>query len=73
MGVCGLYHHIVLAHVSMKYKMSLDGMRKEILYNNIRKADYALCDDYLEGLEITSCDYRKYSMNTRMCPMWCFG
>jgi len=44
---------------SMKYKMSLDGMRKEILYNNIRKADYALCDDYLEGLEITSCDYRK--------------
>lgn len=44
---------------SMKYKMSLDGMRKEVLYNNIRKADYALCDDYLEGLEITSRDYRE--------------
>ena len=44
---------------SMKYKMSLDGMRKETLYNNIRKADYSLCDDYLEGLEITSKDYRK--------------
>ncbi len=44
---------------SMKYRMSLDGMRKEVLYNNIRKADYALCDDYLEGLEITSRDYRE--------------
>ena len=44
---------------SMKYKMSLDGMRKEVLYNNIRKADYALCNDYLEGLEITSRDYRE--------------
>lgn len=44
---------------SMKYKMSLDGMRKEVLYNNIRKVDYALCDDYLEGLEITSRDYRE--------------
>ena len=44
---------------SMKYKMSLDGMRKETLYNNIRKADYSLCDDYLEGLEITSKDYRE--------------
>ena len=44
---------------SMKYKMSLDGMRKEVLYNNIRKADYSLCDDYLEGLEITGKDYRE--------------
>lgn len=35
---------------SMKYRMNLDG---------IRKADYALCDDYLEGLEITSRDYRE--------------
>ena len=44
---------------SMKYKMSLDGMRKETLYNNIRKADYSLCEDYLEGLEITCKDYRE--------------
>lgn len=44
---------------SMKYKMNLDGMRKEVLYNNIRKADYSLCDDYLDGLEITSKDYRE--------------
>ena len=44
---------------SMKYKLSLEGMRKEVLYNNIRKADYSLCDDYLEDLEITSKDYRE--------------
>ena len=44
---------------SMKYKMNLDGMRKEVLYNNIRKSDYPPCDDYLEGLEITSKDYRE--------------
>lgn len=44
---------------SMKYRMNLDGIRKEVLYNNIRKTDYALCDDYLEGLEITSRDYRE--------------
>ena len=44
---------------SMKYKMSLAEMRKEVLYNNIRKSDYPKCDDYLEGLEVTSRDYRE--------------
>lgn len=44
---------------SMKYKLSVPEMRKEVLYNNIRKADYPPCNDYLEGLEITSCDYKE--------------
>ena len=44
---------------SMKYKMSLDGLRKEALYNNVRKNDYLDCSDYLEGLTITSCDYKE--------------
>lgn len=43
---------------SMKYKLSVPEMRKEVLYNNIRKADYPPCNDYLEGLEVTSCDYK---------------
>lgn len=43
---------------SMKYQLSVDGMRKETLYNNIRTTDYPLCPDYLEGLTITSCDYK---------------
>ena len=41
---------------SMKYQLSVDGMRKEVLYNTIRMTDYPLCHDYLDGLTITSCD-----------------
>lgn len=44
---------------SMKYKMSIEGMRGETLYNNVRKNGYEPCDDYLSGLEIVSCDYRE--------------
>lgn len=44
---------------SMKYKMSIQGMRGETLYNNVRKYGYEPCRDYLAGLEIVSCDYRE--------------
>lgn len=44
---------------SMKYSLSVSEMRKESLYNSIRKSDYPLCSDYLEGLNITSCDYKE--------------
>lgn len=44
---------------SMKYCTSLDKLRKESFYNNIKKTDYPPCDDYLQGLEITSCDYKE--------------
>lgn len=44
---------------SMKYATSLEGMRKETLYNNIRKTDYPPCPDYLDGLTITTCDYKE--------------
>ena len=43
---------------SMKYVLNLEALRKESLYNNIRQSDYH-CDGYLEGLEITSCDYKE--------------
>ena len=43
----------------MKYKMSIEGMRGETLYNNVRKNGYEPCRDYLAGLEIVSCDYRE--------------
>lgn len=43
---------------SMKYRMSIPEMRRETLYNNVRKSGYAECPDYLAGLEIESCDYR---------------
>lgn len=44
---------------SMKYVTSLEAMRKETFYNNIRKTDYPLCPDYLDGLTVTSCDYKE--------------
>lgn len=44
---------------SMKYCISLDKLRKESFYNKIRTTNYPPCDDYLHGLEITSCDYKE--------------
>lgn len=44
---------------SMKYKLNVTEMRKEVLYNNIRKTDYPLCEDYLQGLYVISCDYKE--------------
>lgn len=44
---------------SMKYCTSLEKLQKESFYNNIKKTDYPLCDNYLQGLKITSCDYKE--------------
>ena len=44
---------------SMKYKLSISEMKKEALYNNIRKSDYPVSNDYLEGITIVSCDYKE--------------
>ena len=53
---------------SMKYQLSVEGMKKETLYNNIRKADYQLCTDYLDGLTITSCDYKELYLRYKDVP-----
>ena len=44
---------------SMKYATNLEELRKETFYNTVRKCDYNPCLDYLDGLEIVSCDYKK--------------
>ena len=44
---------------SMKYVSSIEEMRKETLYNNSRKSDYQPCPDYLQGIEVVSCDYKE--------------
>lgn len=44
---------------SMKYVSTIEEMRKETLYNNIRKSDYQPCPDYLQGIEVVSCDYKE--------------
>lgn len=43
---------------SMKYATEFADLEKETLYNKIRTTDYPLCQDYLDGLTITSCDYK---------------
>ena len=43
---------------SMKYATSLDEMKQEDFYNNIRQSDYN-AEGYLDGLEIVSCDYKE--------------
>lgn len=37
----------------------LNRLRKETFYNTVRKCSYDLCFDYLDGLEVVSCDYRE--------------
>ena len=44
---------------AMRYMLSLEDMRKETLYNNIRQTDYPEAKDYLEGLTITGEDYKE--------------
>ncbi|MDY6206827.1 MAG: DNA adenine methylase [Prevotella sp.] len=44
---------------SMKYATEFADLEKETLYNNIKSSDYPCCEDYLEGLVITSCDYKE--------------
>lgn len=43
----------------MKYATNLEELRKETFYNTVRKCDYNPCLDYLDGLEIVSCDYKE--------------
>ena len=44
---------------SMKYATCFDDLQRETLYNRIKAIDYSPADDYLCGLTVTSCDYRK--------------
>ena len=44
---------------SMKYRLSIEEMEKETLYNNIKATDYPPCPDYLDGLTIVSADYKE--------------
>ena len=43
---------------SMKYATDLDGLKKESFYNTVRQSNY-VCDGYLDGLQVVSCDYKE--------------
>ena len=53
---------------SMKYCMNLKDLQRESFFNNIRKQDYPLCTDYLNGLEIVSCDYKELVKKYKNLP-----
>lgn len=58
----GYVDYIILSSsllFSMKYATNLEELRKETFYNTVRKCDYNPCLDYLDGLEIVSCDYKE--------------
>ena len=42
---------------SGRYALSLRELSKVTLYNSIRKTDYPECPDYLQGIDVASCDY----------------
>ena len=44
---------------SMNYATDLEGMRKEDLWNTVRQTDYPEANDYLDGLTVTSEDYKE--------------
>jgi len=44
---------------SMKYRLSLDEMEKETLYQSVRLSDFPPADDYLDGITVVSADYRE--------------
>ena len=53
---------------AMKYVTSLEGMKKEAIYNRIRQTDYPEAKDYLEGLTITGEDYKEVFKRYKDAP-----
>lgn len=44
---------------SMKYATCYEDLQKETLYNRVKATDYPSSNDYLDGLTVTSCDYKE--------------
>lgn len=44
---------------AMKYVTGLEEMKKETIYNRIRRTDYPEAEDYLEGITVTCEDYKE--------------
>lgn len=52
----------------MKYFLELKEFYKDSLYNKVKQTDYN-ADEYLEGVERVSCDYRELYENTKIYLM----
>jgi len=44
---------------SMKYAMCFTEMKKQTMYNVVRKSDYELAEDYLNGVDVVKMDYQE--------------
>lgn len=44
---------------SMNYAMNYEDMAKQTMYNVVRKSDYELAGDYLDGIDVVKMDYRE--------------
>jgi site-specific DNA-adenine methylase len=44
---------------SMNYAMSYEDIAKQTMYNVVRKSDYELAGDYLDGIDVVKMDYRE--------------
>ena len=53
---------------SMHYVLSFSELTKETMYNNVRKSNYSLCDDYLQGVEVVKTDYKELYRRYRDQP-----
>lgn len=54
---------------SGKYAISLEDLKAETLYNNIKVSDYDFdADEYLSGLDIVQCDYKELYQKYKDVP-----
>lgn len=53
---------------AMHYKQNLDEIRRETLYNRIRKTNFPTCNNYLDGLTIVSADYKQVFQQYKDVP-----
>ena len=53
---------------SGRYADTLEGLLKPTWYNNVRGCDFPDCTDYLNGIEVVSCDYRRLWAKYRGVP-----
>lgn len=53
---------------AMHYKQNLYEIRRETLYNRIRKTNFSTCDNYLDGLTIVSADYKQVFQQYQNVP-----
>lgn len=44
---------------SMNYATNYDDLSKQTMYNCVRKSDYELASDYLDGVDVVKMDYRQ--------------